>query len=150
MRLNRCVTFAGLLCFTVGSVRFLACQDHTISDKEISVLKYEDLTYPTEARASWTEGTVVVRVKLDGNGNVTNATAISGAAALIPDCLANARKWRFRPNEHESSIIVYDFRMPGGECKAPSFFMLMKPNFARITGCEVPRSSEEQNPTSEK
>ena len=84
------------------------------------------------------QGVVVVRVRLDDAGGVTDAVALSGADALVRDCLENVKKWRFEPNAQKSAVVIYKFGMPGGECKsAPSMFMLERPNFAKVIGCDV-------------
>jgi TonB family protein len=115
-----------------------AQQETTISDEDIRVLDFESLKYPVLAHQTNYQGVVVVRVKLDTDGRVAEATAISGHKLLIPDCLANARKWRFQPNASHAAVIVYNFRLRYGRCKsAGKFFTLEKPNFATITGCGI-------------
>ena len=117
-----------------GYVR--AQQDATINDRDIKLVDFDGLTYPTIARTAHIQGVVVVRVKLDDKGRVRAATAISGAEILIPECLTNAKKWRFRSNAQNTAIIVYNFRMTDGITKSGcSHFMLLPPNFATITSC---------------
>ena len=114
-----------------------AQQETTISDEDIRVLDFESLKYPVLAHQTNYQGVVVVRVKLDTDGRVAEATAISGHKLLIPDCLANARKWRFHPNANHAAVIVYNFRL-FARCKsAGSFFTLEAPNFATITDCAI-------------
>jgi|SRR5581483_6130749 len=97
------------------------------------------MKYPPLARAARIQGTVVVRVILEDAGTVKEAEPISGAELLIPDCLTNVKKWRFRPNPRKTAVIVYEFRMPGGECNSVSgLFMFRGPNLATIIGCDVP------------
>jgi hypothetical protein len=73
---------------------------------------------------------------LNDEGKVVEATAVSGNDILIPDCLANAKKWRFRPNAKKTVVIVYNFRMTYAVSKSGcSQFMLQAPNFATITSC---------------
>jgi len=118
-----------------------AQQETTISDEDIRVLDFESLKYPVLAHQTNYQGVVVVLVKLDTDGRVAEATAISGHKLLIPDCLANARKWRFYPNAKHAAVIVYNFRIPSAlfaRCKsAGSFFTLEAPNFATITDCAI-------------
>ena len=67
--------------------------------------------------------------------------ALSGHDKLIPDCLANAKKWRFQPNAQHAAVIVYNFRMPYAACKSEtlvSFSMLQAPNFVTVKACSVP------------
>lgn len=111
-------------------------QNPAISDKDMVLLDYEDLSYPGLALQARIRGVVVVSVELNDKGQVVNATAISGAESLVPDCLANARKWRFRPNARKAAVIVYRFSLVDWITKSGcSHFMLEPPNFATITGC---------------
>jgi TonB family protein len=113
-----------------------AQQDKPISDTDMKVIDFEDLGYPPLARAVRVQGVVVVRVRLDNDGKVVEATAISGSDLLVPESLANAKKWRFKPNARRAAVIVYNFRLVG-ICKssAVSFSTLQEPNFVTITRC---------------
>ena len=125
---------------TVCLVGAIAAQGNpTVTDKDIKVVDFEELKYPPIARAARIQGTVVIRVTLDDTGGVKDAEAISGAELLVRDCLTNVKKWRFRPNPQKTAVIIYQFKMPGGECKSvSSLFMFRGPNLATIIGCEVP------------
>jgi TonB family protein len=114
-----------------------AQEDTTISDADIKVLDFESLKYPVLALQTSYQGIVVVRVKLDNDGKVAAAVAISGHPLLIPDCLANIKKWRFQPNTGHAAVIVYNFKLSyATKCKsAGSFFTLEAPNFATIIDC---------------
>jgi TonB family protein len=114
-----------------------APQETTISDKDIKVLDFEALKYPALALQTNYQGVVVVRVKLEDDGKVAAAVAISGHETLVPDCLANAKKWRFQPNSRHVAVIIYNFRLSyASKCKsASSFFTLEAPNFATIIDC---------------
>jgi TonB family protein len=79
-----------------------------------SVTSFEDLVYPASAREANVQGAVVIRATLDDGGNVVDVFALSGSRALIPDCLVNAKKWKFQPNPEKIVIIVYDFRIEEG------------------------------------
>jgi TonB family protein len=117
-----------------------AQQHTTINDKDMSVIDFDDIKYPSFARQAMIQGVVVVQVRLDNNGKVVDAVALSGHELLIPDCLANAKRWRFQPNARRSAIIVYNFRMPYAACKSEtlvSFSMLQAPNFVNVTACSV-------------
>jgi len=79
-------------------------------------------------------GVVVVRVKVDSDGTVVSAAAISGPKLLIDDTLSNARKWHFQPKKSRDVVIVYDFKLEGickGTCS--SSFTFSPPNVATIT-----------------
>lgn len=145
----------GMVALAVGLVAMSplggiqAQQDTTISDKDMRVFDFEDLKYPPFARQAMIQGVVVVRVKLNNDGKVVDAVALSGHDKLIPDCLANARKWRFQSNAQHTAVIVYNFRMPYAACKSEtlvSFSMLQAPNFVTITACSVPINETTSHP----
>jgi len=116
-----------------------AQQQETVQDEEMTVAHFEDMRYPPLARVARSQGVVVVKVTLDKEGNVVTSTAISGAKYLIPDCLENAKKWRFRPNARNIAVIVYSFRLSQGLCNTlTSQFNFWGPNFASISTCEQP------------
>ena len=113
-----------------------AKQEITLHDKDMTIASAEDLSYPLNAYNI--QGVVVVQAKLDNNGKVVMATAVSGDERLIPDCLANTKKWRFQPNPQRAAIIVYNFRHTGS-CKVEtSMSTVQPPNFVSITGCDTP------------
>jgi TonB family protein len=126
---------AGLLAMTpLGQIH---AQDTPIGDEDIKVRDFESLKYPALALQTSYQGVVVVRVKLDDDGKVSAAVAISGHKLLIPDCLANVKKWRFQPNSRHAAVIVYNFRLShAAQCKsAGSFFTIEAPNFVTIIDC---------------
>ncbi len=121
-----------------GGVRAQQNGTVTVIDKGIKVVDFEELKYPLLAQYAplESEGVVVVRVNLDDEGKVVEALAISGNDILIPDCLANVKKWRFQPNPAKTAVIIYNFRVAQGECKsASSVFAFQKPNLVMIVGC---------------
>jgi len=128
---------AGFL-FT-GPVNFASAQvEPTVDDRDMRVVHFEELRYPQLARSAHVEGLVVVRVKLNDQGGVTDAIAISGAAVLVHECLTNAKKWTFQPNAQHSAVIVYRFTLPKADCASvTSFFMLEGVNLANITACPL-------------
>lgn len=116
----------------------VAQQEATISDAEIKVDHFEEMAYPAAARAANVQGVVVVRVSLDDRGNVTKAGALSGTGVLAKHCVANAMKWKFKPNAHSAAIIVYSFSLVPADCgSASSIFMLHGVNFVTITACAM-------------
>jgi len=129
-----------VLMFVLGSRSSSAQQeqqDQTVNDEDITVTSFEGMGYPVVARVGNREGVVVVRVKLDHEGKVVCATAVSGYKALIRDSLANARKWRFRPNAGKTAVIIYEFRLAEGECGPPpnQLFVFREPNIASVVAC---------------
>jgi len=122
-----CAFWAGLVAPAgVGSAQIL--------NESMKTQHFEDLAYPLAARLSHVEGIVVVRLHLDEEGRVINATAISGPKALISESVANAKKWRFQPNSEEAAVIVYRFRFEG-LCNLPctSQSRYEPPNFVTVT-----------------
>ena len=71
----------------------LAQQASTIVDEDTNVIHVEKMYYPPVAQSGHTEGVVVVRGKLDEHGKVVDAEALSGSDFLVPQSVANARKW---------------------------------------------------------
>ncbi len=121
----------------------VAAQTGTIYNKDIHVVDYKDMQFPAMALTVRDEGIVVVQVKLDNQGKVTDAEALSGPSLLTYGSVENAKKWRFEPNPPKAAIIVYRFRIEG-DCHvgpyggAPSQMIFFPPNFAEITVCPVP------------
>jgi TonB family protein len=114
-----------------------AAQQETLNDQDVKLVSFEDLPYPPVARMARVQGAVVVKVTLDDDGKVVSAFVISGNKALIPDALANAKRWRFKSNLQKSAVIIYEFRLTEGAChdNSHSLFQLIHPNFASITAC---------------
>jgi TonB family protein len=95
------------------------------------------MAYPAIARVARVQGVVVVEVHLDDKGEVISASAISGPKPLTPDCISNAKRWRFKPSAHKKAVVVYEFRLDDGACHddSHSLFLLHFQNFASITAC---------------
>jgi len=77
----------------------------------------ESLAYPIVARNGNIQGTVEVQVTIDGDGNVANASAISGHPLLRKAALENIRRWKFEPATPDDGIlkIMYVFRLDSPE-----------------------------------
>lgn len=112
----------------------LLAQERPIFNEAMRPMEWKELAYPLVAKLKRIEGTVVVWTKIDGEGRVLASRAISGPKDLIPEVLANSRKWRFHPNESMAAVIVYRFRIRG-LCELPcvSQFLFEPPNFATVT-----------------
>lgn len=77
--------------------------------------------------------------RLDIVGKVIEATALSGSQYLIPETVANAKKWQFQPNSRKAVVVVYNFKLSQGRRKFPSGFSELEArNLVTITAC--PRS----------
>lgn len=106
-----------------------------IFDEDVKVIHSQKLIYPPLARRARVQGVVVIRADLDKGGSVVSSVAVSGNKILIPDCLSNSLKWRFRPNTDQRVIILYDFRITRQGCESPcrSTFTFRAPNIAVVT-----------------
>jgi TonB family protein len=129
------VLAAWLTLFPSAFVR--AQQSETINDEDIHVVDFVGLAYPTIPQTATVEGVVVIRVRLNEQGKVSEAYAISGPKLLINASLENAKKWSFEPNAKKAAILIYEFRIRG-ECPRDnnsSQFVFEKPNFSTVTAC---------------
>lgn len=143
MKIN---TPRGITLCLVALIGFTHCSfaqqpSKLIEDKDVRVLHYEDLPYPVFAQMNHTQGVVVLKLSLDENGKVVDATALSGAPILIQATIRNAEQWRFSPNSENAAIIVYNFRIGGTGCQRHSPYSQMTfepPNFVTITNCKAP------------
>lgn len=133
----KATVLAGLL-LIAASASAPARQDGTIYDGDIKVVDMQELKYPSFVAGG--QGLVVVRVTLDNQGHVADATALSGPLILIRPSIENVKKWRFEPNSEKAAIIVYEFRVEGyctfGTWSSQMIFY--PPNFAVITACAHP------------
>jgi TonB family protein len=103
---------------------------------EVFVLDFEDLQYPPLARHAHLQGTVIVQVRLDDKGSVTDAVAISGLRIFSLDAVTNVKKWHFEPNARKSAVIVYNFEIIDGRCNTDaSLFVLQQRNVAKVIAC---------------
>jgi TonB family protein len=114
-----------------------AQQGGTVSNRDIEVISFEELKYPALGLTARIQGLVVVQVRLDDDGKVVDATALSGHEILAPATLTNVKKWRFFPNAQKTAVIVYDFTLED-DCYKPDTFTLKANNLAVITGHSFP------------
>jgi periplasmic protein TonB len=61
------------------------------------VIKKVPPTYPQEARDQRVEGTVVMKVEISTEGDVTELTVISGPGLLAPAAVEAAKQWKYKP-----------------------------------------------------
>ena len=111
-------------------------KDEAVDDSDIKATHIEEIKYPPLPRQARIQGIVVVRAKLDDEGNVVSSSAISGHPLLVKDCLSNVLKWKFEPNASKQVVIVYNFQLDPKVCESspcPSTFSFRKPNLATIT-----------------
>jgi hypothetical protein len=133
MRLLKLLT---MLIFVVGSCVF----GQEIKDEDIFVNSLKEMDhYPLAAWAGGhIEGVVVVRAKLDNDGKVIDAQALSGAKSLVPDTLENIKAWKFAVNEQKTVIVVYEYKIDKGLCNGSllSQFLFYPPNLVTIRRCQ--------------
>jgi outer membrane biosynthesis protein TonB len=92
------------------------------------------MTYPLVAKIAHTEGAVVLRGTVDGEGRVSEASALSGPKALIKESVENLKKWTFTSPLNSTVIAVYWFRFRGlCELPCPSGFEFYPPNVVVVT-----------------
>lgn len=131
---------ANLFATPNGIVATTQPEEVTINDSDVNVVNFENLSfYPTVPRSAQMEGVVVVRVKLDEDGKVVDATALSGELLLIHDCVINAKKWRFKVNSQRAALLVYRFRLVG-TCRDNTEMgqsIFYPPNFIEETACHL-------------
>jgi TonB family protein len=125
-----------MLFFAASSV---GAQNGSVPDADIKVTHFEELKYPHIAWQARVHGLVVIRAKLDKEGRVVDAEAISGSQILIPDSLENVKKWRFQPNKQGAVVVVYDFRILAADCAETNqqFFTLEFPNLITVSACAI-------------
>jgi|SRR5580658_1862751 TonB family protein len=135
---RRNILFLGSLMLVLLASR-AAAQNEPVHDADINVIHFEALKYPHLAWQTRSEGLVVIRAKLDKEGKVVDAAAISGNPILIPDALENIKKWRFRPNKQGAVVFVYNFRILSADCAEDNqqFFTLELPNFVTVSACPI-------------
>jgi len=119
----------------------LGQQDQMVTDEDMKLVSSDPIRYPAIGRSARIQGVVVVRVGLDEKGKVSHATALSGPEPFVAASIANARKWRFRPNPQKAAVIIYNFRLTDA-ISGCDHFTLEPPNFATITTCPVPVNAE--------
>ena len=56
-----------------------------------------DPSYPPEAERQRVDGTVVLRVNIDKNGNVSKVEPVTGHPLLIPAAVDAVRQWKYKP-----------------------------------------------------
>jgi hypothetical protein len=131
---KRTLIAIGFLVLAMGCS--FAQQEETVNDEGISVSHFEEMPYSALAYAARRESMVVVQVKLDDDGKVVSARAISGSNMLIPDTLSNIRKWRFHPNSNKTAVVIYAFHLVEGKCDLgkTGLFVLRQPQCCHYYG----------------
>ena len=64
--------------------------------------------YPQEAKDKHLEGSVVLNVIVDRQGNVSDAKLFSGEAVFAPAAIDAVKKWRYRPFLLNGEPVVFE------------------------------------------
>lgn len=83
-------------------------------DKQPKVIKYQSPTYSPAARATGTQGEVVVTVSVDTSGNITLVKVENGHPLLRAACEVASKNWKFSPlsESREREVkLIYLFRL---------------------------------------
>jgi TonB family protein len=65
---------------------------------EKRLLSRVEPVYPPEARTEHIEGIVVLRVRIDTDGNVYRADSVSGPPVLVPAAVEAVKQWKYHPD----------------------------------------------------
>jgi TonB family protein len=147
MNVHKLIVAICLLAISPSTFAF-GQKDPAVDDKDTKVVSFEELIYPPLARSARMQGVVVVQVKLDRQGKVTDAVGVSGSELLMLGALENVKKWQFEPNSRKNAIVVYNFKILEGRCKSDSrLFVLQGANLATVMTCppEINTSSSRQD-----
>jgi len=72
-------------------------QKAATEDSQPKVVHHVPPIYPPEAKANHVEGTVVVQVLVDKQGNVARTTIVSGPKVLADAAVTAIKAWKFEP-----------------------------------------------------
>jgi TonB family protein len=107
-----------------------------VIDKDMIVSQFEEVAYPPLALTARVQGTVVVRVKLDKDGKIVAAEALSGHPLLTIASIAGAKKMEFQPNTEKAAVIIFHFRLADlCDAKARSLSFVDAPASVTVIGC---------------
>jgi TonB family protein len=122
------LTMAAVACwFVTGSVTLHAQAQMVADGAGVTVnlngsqlMHRTPVTYPAEALAKGVEGTVVVQVRLDPNGEVLDDTVLSGPDELRKSVQQSVLNWHFEARAGSSTRVVnIDFVKPENAAVAP-------------------------------
>lgn len=54
-------------------------------------------SYPSEAEKQHVDGTVLLHINIDENGNVSKVELVSGHPLLVPTAIEAVKQWKYRP-----------------------------------------------------
>lgn len=85
---------------------------------EGSLLRRVELEYPADARQQKIQGTVVLDVKIGGDGAVQDLKILSGPPELADAAMNAVKQWRFKPRRVNGqptpmqTTVTLNFRLP--------------------------------------
>jgi protein TonB len=83
----------------------LDSQKATAEDLSLKVVHRVPPIYPPEAKANGIEGTVVVEVLVDKQGNVARAKIMSGPKILADAAVEAIKAWKFEPATSQGRLV---------------------------------------------
>ncbi|MCY3540765.1 MAG: energy transducer TonB [Gammaproteobacteria bacterium] len=80
----------------------------SLSSQPFSLISWEDLVYPAEAKKSKVTGTVTVRYDIQVDGTVTNVSVVQSEPPEVFDAAAlkHVRSWIFRPAKKDGVAVL--------------------------------------------
>jgi uncharacterized protein (TIGR03790 family) len=90
-----------------------AAEGPTISmDFPLRLIKKTPIQYPYEARVAQIQGTVIIDLLIDENGQVMKADVVHGNKMLAKAVVNSVKLWRFEPQLENGRPIVSRFTLP--------------------------------------
>jgi TonB family protein len=89
---------------TLALVFATAMPSHAADDREVR--SRVNPAYPELAKRMKIGGAVKVEVRVDADGKVTEAKAVSGNSILEPAAEAAVRQWKFAPGAGVATVVV--------------------------------------------
>jgi TonB family protein len=86
-----------------------AKNEQTVEENTLKNVRKVDAVYPDEAKRKGVEGQVVVDIKVNDNGEVTDARATTGDELLRQPALDAARQFRFANGFHKTVAATLTF-----------------------------------------
>ena len=119
--LAACIVLMAAACWFVTGAVPLAAAPQTIADAAgvsvntngVPLIHRAPVSYPPEAIAKGVQGSVAVQVKLNSNGEVSDATVLSGPEELRKPAIESVLNWHFERSAADSTHTVnIDFALP--------------------------------------
>jgi TonB family protein len=112
-------TWSWCAVFVVGLSVRVACGQQAIrisgDEAVMHLLDHADPIYPPIAKVAHVQGTVVLKVVVDGSGKVQKVSSLSGNAMLLQAAIDGVKGWTWRPfEETHGAPAVFEVRVPFG------------------------------------